>query len=109
MKYLGKFDNQKDLVPKSELPPEAVDVSAVLLSNGWNGAYAPFTQTISVSGITANSDGMASLSPSCTAEEREEARKSVLGVTGQGNGVITIIADGEKPLINIPITVIILN
>lgn len=109
MKYLGTYQTSQDLIPKSELPPEAVDVSAVLLASGWAGSYAPYTQRLLINGITADSDGIASLAPSCNSTQREEARRASLSIIGQSNGEITIVADGEKPLGNIPVTIIILG
>lgn len=84
-------------------------VEAILSASAWAGVDAPYTQTISVTGLSANQNGTISVAQSATYEQREAARYAMLCVTGQSAGALTISADGEMPDINIPVVVILLG
>lgn len=68
-----------------------------LYANSWTGSSAPYTQTVSVSGVTANNIGFLDISQSATASMRAIARDAMLYVTAQGSNSITVTADGDKP------------
>ena len=81
------------------------NVSAILLASNWvNGK-----QTISVSGLGANQNGIVSVSHDATDEQREAARDAMLSVIGQADGSLTIAADGEIPVPDIPVSIVMLN
>lgn len=82
-------------------------VSATLLASAWVGMDAPFTQELTVAGLTATQNGSISVAHSATAEQREIARGAMLAVIGQSAGKLIIAADGELPEKNIPVTVIL--
>lgn len=84
-------------------------VSATLLASAWSGASAPFTQQVSVRGLTANHNGFVFVAQSATANERVQERNARFSVTGQGNGTLTISADGVLPTSDIPLSVILLG
>ena len=84
----------------------AVQISATL-STSWTGSAAPYTQSISVAGVTANSIGTFDVAPTATAAQREAAREALLYVTAQGTNTMTITADGYKPTVSIPCVVTI--
>ena len=84
-------------------------VSETLLANGWIGEAAPFQQTIAIDGLTAQHNGSASVAAGATPEELEAAQKAALRVSGQADGALTITADGVKPVIDIPIVVILIG
>lgn len=79
-------------------------VAGTLLASGWS---AEGTQVLSVSGLTAEQNGMISVSPSATAAQRAAARKANLSVTGQAAGTLTVTADGAVPEIDIPVTILL--
>jgi len=83
-------------------------ITTSLKSSGWSTS-SPYTQSISVPSLSATQNGIASLSPTATAAERDAAREAVLYVSAQSNGSITIVADGTKPLIEIPIQIIVIG
>ena len=80
-------------------------VSATLLSGGWSSGE----QTLQISGVTAESNGVIGLSQSVSDAEMEAAKNAELYVCGQGRGTITIAAYGETPTRDIPVVVILLG
>ena len=80
-------------------------VSATLLSGGWSSGE----QTLQISGVTAESNGVIGLSQSVSDAEMEAAKNAELYVCGQGTGAITIAAYGETPTRDIPVVVILLG
>lgn len=81
-------------------------VDAVLLSSAWAGAASPYTQTLSIEGLTATQNGEIAIAMTATATQRDVARRALLSVTGQANGTLTISADGELPITDIPVTIV---
>ena len=84
-------------------------VAGTLSAAAWVGASAPYTQQITVEGLTAEQNGSISLTQSATPEQREAARNALLFATNQTDGSLTITADGEKPKIDIPAEIILLG
>lgn len=80
-------------------------VSATLLSGGWSSGE----QTLQISGVTAESNGVIGLSQSVSDAEMEAAKNAELYVCGQGTGTIIIAAYGETPTRDIPVVVILLG
>ena len=83
----------------------SIAVSATLLSGGWSSGE----QTLQISGVTAESNGVIGLSQSVSDAEMEAAKNAELYVCGQGAGTITIAAYGETPTRDIPVVVILLG
>ena len=104
----GAFDDLEALV--NDKSAKAVVVSATLSTSSWTGSSAPYTQTVSVTGVSA--DGgvvIVALSKSATAQQRAWALGCGLVCTTKGNGTITISANAFKPASNIPIVVALLD
>ena len=82
---------------------------ATLLASGWTKPEGEdyFIQIINVIGVTANSNGDLGLSQKASLDARNAARAAHLIVTDQGANTITIVADGSKPEVDIPIIVTI--
>lgn len=87
----------------------SVLVSVTLLASAWTGIDSPFTQDITVTGLTATQNGTISVAHNATFEQREMAREAMLSVVGQEDGKLTIAADGEMPDIDIPVYIILLG
>lgn len=87
----------------------SVAVNATLLASAWAGVEAPYTQVITVAGLTASQNGTISIAHNATAEQREIAREAMLSVIGQEAGKLTIAADGEMPELDIPVYIILLG
>ena len=87
----------------------SVAVNATLLASAWAGVNAPYTQEITIAGLTASQNGTISVAHNATAEQREIAREAMLSVIGQDTGKLTIAADGEMPEFDIPVYIILLG
>lgn len=87
----------------------SVAVNATLLASAWAGVNAPYTQEITIAGLTASQNGTISVAHNATAEQREIAREAMLSVIGQEDGKLTIAADGEMPEFDIPVYIILLG
>jgi hypothetical protein len=92
-----------------EYAPRSSYVAATLAAASWTGDAAPYTQTITVDGLTAEQNGTIFIDYGATADEREAARNALLAVSGQAAGELTIAADGDKPDIDIPVRIVLLG
>ncbi len=90
------------------IPPSSKSLDVILSSSGWS-ATAPYTQTLSVDGVTSESNGYVGLSFAATAEQRRVAREGIISVYAQNEDSITVVADGYLPKVDIPVTVVILG
>ena len=85
-------------------------VTGVLYAAQWSGTQAPFTQEVSVAGLTADGNGSIGVAHSATMEQRNAARLARLSVVGQRDGKLTIAADGkDKPTMDIPVVVTLID
>lgn len=75
----------------------SISIVATLSATAWSGAHSPFTQTLNVEGLKAIHNGYISVAHEATLEQREIAREAMLSVTGQTDGSLIIVADGEMP------------
>lgn len=87
----------------------SVAIYTTLLASAWVGVNAPFTQELSVEGLTASQNGVIDVAHDATATQREIAREAMLSVVGQADGTLTIAADGEMPEFDIPVYIILLG
>lgn len=83
----------------------SVAITATLLASAWSNGH----QTISVGGLGANQNGIASLPQNCTDSEYEAVCAAGLKVTSQSAGNLTFSVNGEVPQIDIPILIILLG
>lgn len=88
---------------------KSVAINTTLLASAWVGVDAPFTQELSVDGLSANQNGTISVAHNATADQREIAREAMLSVIGQEDGKLVIAADGEMPEFDIPVYIILLG
>ena len=97
--------NEDSLTTKAE---KSKVLSYTLSSIGWEGSEAPFTFVLNnVSGVT-DSNNVELVVPSDISLEQVESFQSASIVTGtQAANSITLKAYGEKPTIDLPITVIV--
>jgi hypothetical protein len=66
----------------------------ILTANGWVGNESPYSQVVSIDGVTKNSQ--VDLTPSI-AQLAVFYKKDLAFVTENENGVVTVYAIGEKP------------
>ena len=81
------------------------EVAVTLTAAGWTGAAAPYAQTVAVTGLLANSYGDIGPANSATAAQRAAYRAALIAVTAQADGSVTLVADGDKPAVDIPAVV----
>lgn len=81
------------------------EVAVTLAAAGWTGSAAPYTQTVAVAGLLANSYGDIGPANSATAAQRAAYRAALIAVTAQADGSVTLVADGDKPAVDIPAVV----
>ena len=83
-------------------------VSNVIVSgSGWNGDDIPYTQTVSVVGVTQSNMVEVTIPGSITNEQLTELVNAQVNKVDQSTDAITLYSYGTKPSINIPITVVI--
>lgn len=82
-------------------------VSATLVASNWTGASAPYTYTLAVTGVTANSNQ--ELLPALTITEEQLTALQAANIQdgGQAANSVTLTAFGDKPTIDLPIRVIV--
>lgn len=83
-------------------------VAVTLLETGWS-ASAPYTQTLEILGLAADSKGTVSLASTATLAQVEVAAAAKLLITAQAAVEITITAFGTKPSTDLPIQVLIVG
>jgi hypothetical protein len=87
-------------------------VNSTLLATGWAGTAAPYTQTLTVQGVTAppnENNVMFDMGMSITKAQNDAGLDAVLRATAQGTNSVTISAFGVKPSIDIPVQFVILG
>lgn len=87
----------------------SVIVTTTLLASAWIGVDAPYTQELAVDGLLKDTNGIIDVAHDATAEQREIAREAKLAITGQEDGKLIIVADGEMPEFDIPVYIILLG
>lgn len=83
-------------------------ITVTLTAAGWTGTSAPYTQTAQASGVAAGAELVMHPSQAATAEQRAAARAALLALTGSGDGSVTVVADGTKPAVDLPVSVEVL-
>lgn len=86
---------------------KSTTVNATLSASSWQGSSAPYTYTLSVSGVTATSNQEILEALNITATQLEALQGANIVDGGQSANSITLKAFGEKPTIDIPIRVIL--
>jgi hypothetical protein len=93
-------------VAGTDFASPVTELAVTLAAAGWTGTAPPYSQTVSVTGMTASLKGVSVGVPATlTDAEFNAALYAVLRASAQGTGTITVKAHGEKPTVNIPILV----
>ena len=112
---LGNVDNTSDLSkPISTATQAALNkkagvstaVTATLSASGWSGSAAPYTYTLTVSGVTTASYQEIVPALNITAAQLAALQAANIQDGGQAANTVTLKAFGTKPTIDIPVRVI---
>lgn len=76
-------------------------IQAITLSTSWSGSGSPYSQTVSVSGITANSIVVVSPTPASA----ETYAQCGVYCSAQASGTLTFVAD-TKPSANLSVNIV---
>jgi hypothetical protein len=110
--YRWKIDNG-NLTLDEEVEPPVPDakhvIAAVVIGTAWTGNTVPYTQTIPLECVRANSIVEIALPATATVEEVKAFQRLNLQDGGQTDGSITLRAFGTKNTIEIPVNIVILN
>jgi hypothetical protein len=101
----GNADNIAAL--QSGKADKSAVVTTTLPASAWAGTDAPYSQTISVDGVTATSANEILPGASISASQLELLQLANLQDGGQAAGSITVLAYGGKPTADLPIRVIV--
>lgn len=85
---------------------KAISISLTLLATGWVGDVAPYTQTLTVTGLTTVENGVIGVAQGLSITQRTSAKDAILNILEQYDDTLVIVADGIKPTIDIPITLV---
>lgn len=81
----------------------------VLSTSAWTWNGSVFTQDLEIEGLTSDSNGIIGLGQGLTMEQIEDVYRAELIVGDQSDGILTIIANGDKPESDIPVVAILLG
>lgn len=85
--------------------------SATFTSSGWSSS-APFTQTVSVSGIKASDNPIVDINMSSATSSNSSDLLEAWGLVGRvstANGSVTAYCYDEKPTVNIPVNIMVVK
>ena len=102
---LGKLEKGLD-----DKAVPATDFLATLAVASWEGASAPYTQTVSeLTGVTSTSKLDVGLADTATDAQYAEAVAAQIRATGSDTGTVTFKAHGAKPTLALPIIIRMVN
>lgn len=83
-------------------------ITVNLTAASWTGTAAPYTQVAQAVGVAATDQVLLHPYQGATQAQRTAARAAELYLTNNGDGSVTIVADGTKPIIDVPVSVEVL-
>ena len=97
------FDDEavRNLVNSKGNP--SASLSGTLHADNWSGSQ----QSVSLSGLTVDSNGIASVASSASAEAYDAAKAADIRVLEQSENSLTFVTYGEVPTVDIPISVVV--
>lgn len=97
-------DYQAPLTAGTDYAPPSQSITATLTAAGW----ADNAQTLTVSGVTATSNGLLRIAQTATAEQFTAWGAALPRITAQAADSITVTISGTVPTVDIPVEVILL-
>lgn len=88
--------------------PHIITKQITLLSASWTGD-GPYEQVVSVEGLTQS--GYMTPADGMTVQQRAAARNANISILSRDTttGTLTVVADGDKPTVDIPATVVMIS
>lgn len=84
-------------------------LNKTLSANGWIASGSIFVQDIEIEGLTAEQNGIIGVSHNVSEEQLEAVRGAGMFIIQQSPGILTIALDGEVPVCDIPVVIILLG
>ena len=103
----GKALSANITLASSDIGIECVTGTATVA--GWSGTSAPYTQTITVSGVTSSNNIMVGAGALTSASQVDAYIAAQIVCSAQGANSITLKAYGDKPTVALPVSVVILG
>lgn len=88
---------------------KSVAITETLYADRWTISGSVCEQNIEIDGLTAEQNGVIGTAQNLTELEIEAVRAAGLYIKNQGDGFLTIASDGEMPLCDIPVLIILLG
>lgn len=103
------FSNQvfSSVKTESVYAKKASVIDTQLLSTAWKGTQPPYTYELSINGVTNNNINEINFHVNATQIQIESYQNAMLQDGGQSENMIILKAIGDKPSIDIPITIIV--
>ena len=79
------------------------ELTGTAYASGWSGS--PLTNTVTITGLPVDVSGFVGLSDDATEIQRTDARNTNISPIDQGEGSITLVADGQAPTVDLPILI----
>lgn len=79
--------------------------TGTLTASGWTGSAAPYSQSVTVTGLSAGAGGAVGVADSATDAQYQAAVEAQLRKSAQAVNSVTVKAYGDKPTVDIPIAV----
>lgn len=87
-----------------------IPMTVVAPASAWAMVDAGYyTQTLTVGIMTANSNAIVGLSDTATAAQARECRWAKIRPMAQGAGTLTLAADGSRPEVDLPVSIMIIG
>lgn len=100
------IDSENNGVQKRiRINPASTTITETLLSSGWNSGR----QTLTIQGVTTDSNGMIGIAHNATEDEMTAARDAELYICDQGTNSLTIAASGDVPTCDIPVVIVLVD
>ena len=106
--YFDALDGDEEKRIKFE-PGERAKKSLAVYTNMPADAWVDGEQTIVISGMTSEKNGMISVSENATTAQMKSAEDARIIVKSQSTDSLTIKSNGVVPLIDIPIVIILIG
>lgn len=103
---VARSGSYNDLSDKPSIPDASSSISVTLSASGWSGS-GPYTYTLTASGVTTSSNGQIGLSPSATDAQYGAAALANIRITAQSANSITLTATGTKPMVDLPVVLVL--